>query len=142
MLPTQSIIEQINTHHQNAMNHFNGAVESAIEAGKLLLQVKASLPHGAWTTWLNTNIGVCERQAQRYMSAAKGKDVPLLLLADKTDTVSVLQTTAKSKGIWKNGKWEPERGCIYLFKEDSGTYWVLPSSVEGMWFQFLFTMIR
>ena len=134
MLPTQTIIDQINTHHKNATKHAKDAVESAKAAGELLIQVKATLPHGTWTNWLNSNLDVSERQAQRYMSAAKGKDVPLLLLADKTDTVSVLQTTAKSKGIWKNGKWEPERGCIYLFKEDSGTYWVLPSSVEGMWF--------
>ena len=116
------------------MKQAKEAVESAKAAGALLLQVKASLPHGTWTTWLNANIDVSERQAQRYMATAKGKHVPLLLLANKTDTVSVLQTTAQSKGIWKNGKWEPEPGCMYLFKEDGGTYWVLPSSVEGMWF--------
>ena len=116
------------------MKQAKEAVESAKAAGALLLQVKASLPHGTWTTWLNANIDVSERQAQRYMATAKGKHVPLLLLANKTDTVSVLQTTAQSKGIWKNGKWEPEPGCMYLFKEDGGTYWLLPSSVEGMWF--------
>ena len=134
MLPIETIITQINKLHINAMKQAKEAVESAKAAGALLLQVKASLPHGTWTTWLNANIDVSERQAQRYMATAKGKHVPLLLLANKTDTVSVLQTTAQSKGIWKNGKWEPEPGCMYLFKEDGGTYWVLPSSVEGMWF--------
>ena len=68
------------------------------------------------------------------MAAAKGKIVPLLLSVDKTDTVSVLQTTAQSKGIWKNERWEPEPGCIYLFKEDGGTYWVLPSTLDDRWF--------
>ena len=134
MLPIETIITQINKLHINAMKQAKEAVESAKAAGALLLQVKASLPHGTWTTWLNANIDVSERQAQRYMATAKGKHVPLLLLANKTDTVSVLQTTAQSKGIWNNGKWEPEPGCMYLFKEDGGTYWVLPSSVEGMWF--------
>jgi hypothetical protein len=134
MLPTQSIIDQINTHHKNAMNHVKGAVESAIEAGKLLIQVKASLPHGAWTTWLNTNIGVSERQAQRYMAVAKGKHVPRLLETDKNDTVSVLETTTQSKGIWKNGKWQPEAGFIYLFNEDGASYWVLPRTKGGLWF--------
>ena len=134
MLPIETIITQINKLHINAKKQAKEAVESAKAAGALLLQVKASLPHGTWTTWLNANIDVSERQAQRYMATAKGKHVPLLLLANKTDTVSVLQTTAQSKGIWKNGKWEPEPGCMYLFKEDGGTYWVLPSSVEGMWF--------
>ena len=134
MLPTQKIIDQINTYHKNATNHVKDAVESAIAAGKLLLQVKASLPHGTWTTWLNTNIDVSERQVQRYMAAAKGKIVPLLLSVDKNDTMSVLQTTVQSKGIWKNGKWAPEAGCMYLFKEDSGTYWVLPSTLDDRWF--------
>ena len=134
MLPIETIITQINKLDINAMKQAKEAVESAKAAGALLLQVKASLPHGTWTTWLNATLDVSERQAQRYMATAKGKHVPLLLLANKTDTVSVLQTTAQSKGIWKNGKWEPEPGCMYLFKEDGGTYWVLPSSVEGMWF--------
>ena len=134
MLPIETIITEINKHHTNAMKQAKEAVESAKAAGELLLQVKATLPHGAWTSWLKDHLNVSDRQAQRYMSIAKGNPVPLRNLAGKTDTVSVLQTNAKSKGIWKNGKWEPERGCIYLFKEDGGTYWVLPSSVEGMWF--------
>ena len=96
MLPTQTIIDQINTHHKNATNQIKDAVESAIAAGKLLLQVKASLPHGTWTTWLNTNIDVSERQVQRYMAAAQGKHVTRLLVADKTDTVSVLPANLRS----------------------------------------------
>ena len=134
MLPTQKIIDQINTHHKNATNHVEDAVESAKAAGALLLQVKASLPHGMFTTWLKNNIDVSERQVQRYMAAAKGKIVPLLLSVDKNDTMSVLQTKVQSKGIWKNGKWAPEPGCIYLFKEDGGTYWVLPSTLDDRWF--------
>jgi hypothetical protein len=90
MLPTQSIIDQINTHHSNAMKQATGAVESAKAAGKLLLQVKASLPHGTWTSWLKDNSNVSERQAQRYMAAAKGKKVNILEAAVKTDTMSDL----------------------------------------------------
>lgn len=134
MLPTQTIINQINIHHKNARKHFNDAVESAKAAGALLLQVKASLPHGMFTTWLNDNIDVSERQVQRYMAAAKGKNIPLLLSVDKNDMVSVLQTTVQSKGIWKNGKWEPEAGCMYLFNEDGASYWVLPCTEGCKWF--------
>ena len=43
MLPTQSIIDQINTHHTNAMKQAKEAVQSAKAAGELLLQVKATL---------------------------------------------------------------------------------------------------
>ena len=90
MLPTQSIIDQINTHHSNAMKQATGAVESAKAAGELLLQVKASLLHGTWTGWLKDNSNVSERQAQRYMAVAKGKKVNILEVAVKTDTMSDL----------------------------------------------------
>jgi hypothetical protein len=48
MLPTQKIIDQINTHHKNATNHVVDAVESAKAAGALLLQVNTQNDlHGA-----------------------------------------------------------------------------------------------
>ncbi len=134
MLLTQSVIDQINTHHQNAIKQAQNAIESAKAAGELLLQVKASLPHGTFTSWIKNNLNVSDRQAQRYMAVAQGKPVPLRKLAYKTDTVSVLQNTAQSKGIWKNEKWEPEAGCMYLFNEDGASYWVLPSTVGRKWF--------
>jgi hypothetical protein len=134
MLSTQSIIDQINTHHQNAIKQAQKAIESAKAAGELLLQVKASLPHGTFTSWIKDNLNVSDRQAQRYMAVAQGKPVPLRKLADKTDTVSVLQNKARSNGKWKNGKWEPEPGCTYLFKEDEGTYWVSPSTLSDSYF--------
>ena len=89
MLPIETIITQINKHHSNAMKQAKDAVESAKAAGELLLQVKATQPHGAWTSWLKAHLNVSDRQAQRYMSIAKGKPVPLRKLAGKTDTVSV-----------------------------------------------------
>jgi hypothetical protein len=91
MLPKQTIIDQINNHHTNAMKQANGAIESAKAAGELLLQVKAALPHGTWKSWLKAHLSVSERQAQRYMALARGKPVPLRKLAGKTDTVSDLK---------------------------------------------------
>ena len=134
MLPTQTIIDQINTHHKNATKHAKDAVESAKAAGELLLHMKATLPHGALTSWIKANLNVSDRQAQRYMAVAQGKTVPLRKLAGKTDTVSVLQTTAQSQGKWKNEKWEPEAGCMYLFNEEGASYWVLPCTEGGKWF--------
>jgi hypothetical protein len=90
MLPTQSIIDQINTHHTNAMKQASDAVESAIAAGKILLEAKSNVPHGTWKEWLKTHIYVSERQAQRYMAAAKGKKVNILELAGKNDMMSDL----------------------------------------------------
>ena len=134
MLPSQTIIDQINTQHTKAMTLAEDAIKSAIAVGEYLIEVKATLPHGTLGKWLESNTAISLRQAQRYMARARGKPTPPRKLTGKNDTVSHLKNQARSKGIWKNGKWEPERGCIYLFKEDGGTYWVLPSSVEGMWF--------
>ena len=95
MLPTQTIIDQINTHHKNATKHAKDAVESAKAAGELLLHMKATLPHGTLTSWIKANLNVSDRQAQRYMAVAQGKPVPLRKLAGKTDTVSVLSATRR-----------------------------------------------
>jgi hypothetical protein len=133
MLPTQSIIDQINTHHTNAMKQAKEAVQSAKAAGELLLQVKATLPHGTWTDWLKSHLNVSDRQAQRYMAVALGKAVPVRKLAGKSDTVSVLPRP-KNIGIWKGDRWEPEAGCFYLFKEDEANYWVHPFEAGSNWF--------
>jgi hypothetical protein len=133
MLPIETIITQINSHHQNAMAQANSAIDSAKAAGELLLKAKAALPHGTFTKWLHDHLNVSERQAQRYMAAAQGKAVPLLGLAGKTDTVSDLKKSKRSTGVWKNEKWRPEAGCFYLFREGDATYWVHPSTKAGLW---------
>jgi hypothetical protein len=133
MLSKKTIIDQINVHHKNAMKQAKDAVESAKAAGELLLQVKATLPHGTWTDWLKTHVDVSDRQAQRYMAVAQGKSVPLRKLAGKSDTVSVLPRP-KNFGKWKGDRWEPEPGCMYLFKENDANYWVHPCSDGSYWF--------
>src|ERR1700722_1744343 len=42
-----------------------------VAAGKLLLEVKAALPHGAFGKWLEAEFGWTERTAQNYMRAAE-----------------------------------------------------------------------
>ena len=134
MLPTQTVIDQINKHHTNAMKLAEEAIESAKSAGELLLKAKAALPHGSWENWLKTNTSISVRRAQRYMARAKDKSVPLSNLLSKNDKLSYLPPNAQSKGIWKNGKWEPEAGCMYLFNEEGASYWVLPCTEGGKWF--------
>lgn len=134
MLPIETIITQINAHHEIATKQARQAMESAKAAGRLLLEVKASIPHGMFTKWIQDHLSVSDRQAQRYMALAQGKAIPIRNLAAKTDTVSVLSTSDRSAGIWKNGKWQPESGCMYLFNEADATYWVNPSSDSSSWF--------
>lgn len=62
----------INSEHAKASKHADRAVEHARRAGELLLEVKSHLPHGEWILWLTANCEVSDRQAQRYMRAARG----------------------------------------------------------------------
>src|SRR5215212_4004540 len=43
------------------------AAERAVETGRLLIEAKSALPHGAWLPWLREHVGISERLAQGYM---------------------------------------------------------------------------
>ena len=96
-----NIASDINRAHELASSKAEQAVAHAIEAGKLLLEAKAALPHGEWLPWLEENIWLSSRQARRYMQVAQGRPLPVRALATgdrsadsvspaKSDTVSVL----------------------------------------------------
>ena len=99
-----TVASQINQHHKLACTLAGQAVSHAIEAGKLLLSVKESLPHGGFGDWMANNLDVSDRTARRYMAAALGKPLPIRAIqsdrppfaieAPKTDTVSVLKGAA------------------------------------------------
>lgn len=86
---TTTIVADISRHHDLARSKAAEAITHAMEAGKLLVEVKAGLQHGAWGAWLQSNVTVTPRQAQRYMALAQGKPLPLRAIA-KNDTVSHL----------------------------------------------------
>ena len=72
VIPT---VEQINLEHQLANSKANEAVQHATNCGLMLLQVKASLSHGEWLPWLNSEIEsgrlkVKRSQANTYMRVA------------------------------------------------------------------------
>lgn len=89
-LALTSLASEINHHHQLACLRAAEAVSHAAQAGKLLLGVKAALPHGEFGAWLAANIDVTARQAQRYMAAALGKPLAVRALASNTTRVSHL----------------------------------------------------
>jgi hypothetical protein len=89
-----SIIAEINSEHALAQQASKTAVEHGSRVGALLLQVKESLPHGAFGLWLAENVAVSDRQAQRYIRNAKG--LPVLRTIAKTDTVSYLNHDPES----------------------------------------------
>lgn len=87
------VAAEINRHHGLAVARAGEAIQHVIAAGKLLLEVKAALPHGQFGEWMEANLQVSARQAQRYMAAAQGKAIPSRALGNqdrKNDTVSYL----------------------------------------------------
>ncbi len=70
-----NLAADINRAHELADAKAGEAIGHAIEAGKLLLEAKAALPHGEWLPWLESNIWVTPRRCQQYMRAAQGKPV-------------------------------------------------------------------
>ena len=116
-----TIANEINSHAEQATAKANEAMHHAIEAGKLLLEVKASLAHGQFGEWLETNVKVSARQAQRYMAAAEGKPTPIRSLSSKYDTVSHLTD-------WPVPTWTPTPGhWMFTVTEDGAAWWVVPS---------------
>ena len=123
-----TIANEINSHAEQATAKANEAMHHAIEAGKLLLEVKASLAHGQFGEWLETNVKVSPRQAQRYMAAAEGKPVPIRSLSSKYDTVSHLTDESKQTVTdWPVPTWTPTPGHWMHTSTDEAAWWVVPS---------------
>ena len=124
-----TIASEINGHAEQATAKANEAMHHAIEAGRLLLEVKASLAHGQFGEWLETNVKVSARQAQRYMAAAEGKPVPIRSLSSKYDTVSHLtDENKKPVTTWPVPTWTPIPGhWMTTVTEDGAAWWVVPS---------------
>ena len=68
-----TVAAEIEEHHVAAETLAAEAVAHAVEAGKLLIEVKAALPHGQFGQWIAANVSVSARQAQRYIAAAQGR---------------------------------------------------------------------
>ena len=73
---------EIKAAHEAAEAATQTAFAKAIEAGRLLIEARAAIPHGGWLAWVR-DLGMTVRTAQRYMQLAR-------LPADKSDTVAHL----------------------------------------------------
>ena len=122
--------QEINRLHERAQSLVQDVYADAMQLGSLLLKVKESLPHGAFSAWVNANLKLSLRQCQRYMGVVQGKPLPLPRRSGKSDSVSHLAPQTSS-GIWKEDRWEPEPGFTYLFRDDDAAYWVVPAANGG-----------
>jgi hypothetical protein len=134
---TNSITEINRLHHQAQLSAQN-AVEHAKAAGALLLKIKGEMKHGSFSGWVEQNLEVSLRQAQRYMAAAKGKTANVKELFLKSDMVSHLQEGSSTDssdeyrtGIWEGDLWVPEANYLYMIIDGQDRYWVAPASNGG-----------
>jgi hypothetical protein len=63
----ENLAERIDAEHERCASAMRASLHHALEAGRLLLEAKAALPHGAWLPWLRENCSVPERTAQLYI---------------------------------------------------------------------------
>lgn len=65
------LASRINTEHAAVETSFRNGFEHAVECGRLLIEAKAKIPHGAWLPWLAMSCTVSKRTVQVYMQLAK-----------------------------------------------------------------------
>src|SRR5262245_45203128 len=71
LVPLPELARRIDAEHQCFEATVRQALRHARNAGDLLRQAKARLPHGQWLAWLAANCAVTPRTAQRYMLVAE-----------------------------------------------------------------------
>ena len=65
------LAERINEAHQQAEVALNSGLQHALEAGRLLLEAKAQVGHGAWLPWLQEHFQGKPRTARTYVLLAQ-----------------------------------------------------------------------
>lgn len=94
---TTSIIAEINNEIELAQSHADTALNHASRAGALLITVKESLKHGEWLPWCAENLTVSERQARRYIQAAKGIPLPIRTISKRTHVSDLEQSHTENE---------------------------------------------
>ena len=69
--PVADLIKRINAAHQEVRLALKRTGEAAIEAGKLLLEVKLYVRHGNFGEWIAAHCTFSDRTAQLYMQLAR-----------------------------------------------------------------------
>ena len=131
-----SVASEINIAHGLAIQHADKAIGFARQVGELLLKVKAELPHGAFLPWVEAHCTVSPRQAQRYMAASLGKQLPVRAIkpeASKYDAVSHLEVQSGEAIHIKRkiADWM-HLGCVFPDSKRPGYFhWIFISWPEG-----------
>src|SRR5262245_59794763 len=69
-IETSKLIREVNRLHKQITEANQTSLDSAIEAGEMLINLKKTVPHGEWADYLSKNCpDISERTAQDYMWA-------------------------------------------------------------------------
>ena len=89
--------ERFRQYYAEVQSYGRRTVEAAWHAGRALVEVKASLPHGEWLPWLDRQ-GVSKGAADRFMKLAQELQIPQLgEFASITDAVESAQKAKKAR---------------------------------------------
>ncbi len=106
-LPPQHLVEQINEHHAACERSYLSALEHAVRAGSLLVQVRMRLPHGTWRTWLDECFAGSQRTAEGYIQLHHAYQQDPAALADAGGIRAALSSIAR-KVTGTQSTFEPE----------------------------------
>jgi len=105
--------------HRAVGRQMRGALRSAVEAGEVLNEAKAQLPHGEWIRWVEQTAGIPRRTATHYRRIASKRANVAHLLDDGTVTEALAVLTGEKTAVEKTAEKEEEEEE----EEDELTLW-------------------
>ena len=121
-------VNEINALHKLAMHSAQEAVTYANKIGKLLLDAKVEIPHGQFLKWIENNLLISPRQAQRYILSASGKDLKLSDFGTKNDKMSHLHLSQPDDRVM-NPAWIPSAGYWFKCIDQNQLYVIAPDRI-------------
>jgi hypothetical protein len=67
----EQIAFELDATHEKCLKHSRHSLDTAIDAGKLLLKAKEMVGHGKWSEWLKKNVKFSPQTARAYMRLAE-----------------------------------------------------------------------
>jgi hypothetical protein len=121
---TTTIVSEIQRHHREATAAAGVAIKHAIEAGRLLIEAKAAMPHGTFADWVQRECDIGYRTARRYMQAAeKWGALPATEWPSVANLAKAL--TGETKATPRAPGWLPPLGEATTTTDGRGRFWLV-----------------
>lgn len=85
---------EIERHKKATQDSFRAGIETIIKVGEELSNCKETMEHGQWLPWIDSNFGLTERTAQRYMNVYRNKDAAEQLICDERMNMGIIYEIA------------------------------------------------